>query len=366
LDIDLVDPDTFLFGPPHDAFARLRREAPVFLHRREDLPPFWVITRHPDVVRVSQDWATFSSAQNGALLEELPSGPRNEPMPTLLNLDPPAHTRVRDLVTPMLDLPERRVRALCTQTLNRAFEREECDFVKHIAAEFSLAVIAELLGFPDQEDRRHIQRLSRNLNDPLEPPMRARMDLFRFARDIRGETALTTREFELFFLLLISAGHLTTQHVLAGAMLALIENPWQWQLMRRDPAVLRTGADEMLRWVSPVMQFQRTATEDTEIAGQPISKGDRVALYYIAANRDEDVFDDPDRFDLTRSPNPHVAFGAGGPHSCLSRHLAHLQVRVLFEELARRTERVELAETPDYLGSTFINGISALPVRFIR
>jgi cholest-4-en-3-one 26-monooxygenase len=365
LDIDLVSPDSFLFGPPHDAFTRLRREAPVFLHRREDLPPFWVVTRHPDVVRVSQDWATFSSAQNGALLEELPAGRRNEPTPTLLNLDPPDHTRVRDLVTPILELSERRIRALCAQTLNRAFERQECDFAKHIAAEFSLAVIGELLGFPDQEDRRHVQRLSRKLSDPLEP-MQARTELFRFARDIRGETSLTIREFELFFLQLIMAGHLTTQHVLAGAMLALIEHPRQWHLLRDDPAVLATGADEMLRWVSPVMQFQRTATRDTEIAGQPISKGDLVALYYIAANRDEAVFDEPDRFDLTRSPNPHVAFGAGGPHSCPSRHLARLQVRILFEELARRAERVELAETPDYLGSTFINGICAMPVRFIR
>jgi cholest-4-en-3-one 26-monooxygenase len=364
LDIDLVDPDTFLFGPPHATFARLRREAPVFLHRRADLPPFWVVTRHPDVVRVSQDWATFSNAQNGALLEEIPSGPRNEPAPTLLNLDPPDHTRIRELVTPMLELPERRIRALCAQALDRAFERAECDFVEHIAAEFSLAVIAELLGFPDQEDRRHVQRLARKLSDPVEP-MQARTELFRFARDIRGESSLTIREFELFFLLLITIG-LSTQHVLTGAMLALIEHPKQWQLLQGDPAVLCTGADEMLRWVSPVMQFQRTATQDTEIAGQPISKGDRVALYYIAANRDEAVFEDPDRFDLTRSSNPHVAFGAGGPHSCVSRELARRQVRILFEELAQRTERVELAETPAYLGSTFVNGISAMPVRFIR
>ncbi len=366
MDIDLVGPDSFLFGPPHDVFARLRRETPVFLHRRPDLPPFWVVTRHRDVTHVSQDWETFSSAQNGAFLDEVPHDRRNEPSPTLLNLDPPDHTRLRAQVESMVTLTERRVRALCTSTLDRAIERGECDFVHDVAADFSVAVIAELLGFPDQEDRRHVQRLARRLNDPLEPPMDATMQLFKFAReirDIRGRSPLSTREFELFFLLLVTAGHLTTQYVLSGAMLALLENPAQWQLLRDDPAVLATGVDEMLRWVSPVMQFQRTATRDTEIAGQPIARGDRVALYYIAANRDEDVFADPSRFDLTRSPNDHVAFGAGGPHFCLGDQLARLQTRVLFEELARRVPHIELAETPDYLGSCFVNGISTMPVR---
>ncbi|MBP2326810.1 cholest-4-en-3-one 26-monooxygenase [Kibdelosporangium banguiense] len=364
MDIDLVSPDTFLFGPPHDAFARLRLEAPVFLHRREDLPPFWVVTRHPDVVRVSRDGETFSSVPNGALLNEIPYGPRNEPSPTMLNLDPPSHTRLRRLAAPILALSERRVRALCTRTLDRAFELDDCDFAKDVAAEFCMSVLAELLGFPDQKDRRHVQWIARELSDPLESPMNATMELFRFARDIRGETGLTTREFELLVLVLITAGHLATQHLLAGAMLALIEHPRQWRLLRDNPAIMATGADEMLRWVSPLMQFQRTATKDTDIAGQPISKGDRVAMYYIAANRDEAVFDEPMSFDLTRSPNPHVAFGAGGPHSCLSDHLARLQIRVLFDELSRRTRQVELADTPDYLGSTFLNGISAMPVRF--
>jgi cholest-4-en-3-one 26-monooxygenase len=363
LDIDLVDPDTFLFGPPHSAFATLRDRNPVFLHRRPELPPFWVVTRHADVVRVSEDWNTFSSAENGAFLRELPHGTRNGPIPALLNLDPPEHTRLRERVR--LDLPERRIRALCNQILDRALDSAECDFATDVAAEFSLAVLAEMLGFPDQADRRHVRDLVRRLADPLESPVQAVIEMGAFAREIRGASALSAREFENLFVLLVVVGHLTTQYLLSGGMLAFIEHPAQWREVVASPGVLTTGVDEVLRWVSPVMQLQRTAMRDTAIGDQPVAKGDRVALYYIAANRDPAVFRDPDTFLLTRTPNPHVSLGGGGPHHCLGSNSARLQVRVFFEELARRVEQVELTEVPAHLASPTFNGISVMPVRFV-
>ncbi len=393
-DIDLVSPDTFAAGPPHELFARLRREAPVFLHRRPNLPPFWVVAGHQDVVSVSRDWSSFSSQRHGAFLDEPPEGARQDQSQTMVNLDPPAHTRLRGLVgraftRQAVEVRTRRVRAICTVILDRVSERGECDFVRDIAAEFSLAVVSELLGFPDEEDRRRVHRLTTILSDPLEQAfpdatMRASMEMFELAADLAswrrrapgddlvsvltqaqvdGER-LTQREFELFFLLLATAGHLTTRHLISGAMLALFEHPRQWRQLGENPALLGTGVEEMLRWVSPAMQFQRTAAHDTEIGGQAIAAGDRVALYYISANRDESVFENPGCFDLSRAPNEHVSFGAGGPHFCLGNSLARLEIRTVFEELARRMPDIELAGLPDHLGSTFVNGIRSMPVRF--
>jgi len=395
MDIDLLSLQTFRTGPPFETFAQLRREAPAFLHRRPDRPPFWVLTRHEDIVRVSRDWSSYSSQSNGALLDEQPPPLVDDASQrSLVSLDPPEHTALRALVGEgfrpgPVDLLAHRVRTLCTVALDRVCERGECDFVRDIAAEFSLAPLAEMLGFPDAGDRHYIHRLTEILSDPLElmspgAPIRATLDIFQFAHDLtrsRGEDAgddllgllmrpretgqrLTPRQFELFFLLLVTAGHMTTQQLMSGAMLAFFENPGQWQRLVANPALLGTGVDELARWVSPVMQFQRTATRDAEIAGQPIAKGDRLALYYVAANRDETVFGDADRLDLARAPNDHVGFGAGGPHHCLGERLARLQIRTLFEELAQRMPDIELAGPPDYLCSAFLNGIRSMPVRF--
>ncbi|MDT9701395.1 cytochrome P450 [Streptomyces sp. P17] len=394
-DIDLLDPLTFRTGPPHQLFAQLRAEAPVHLHRRADAPPFWVLTRHQDVVRVARDPLTFSSARNGAFLDEQPADVRQGPdRTTLVNLDPPEHTRLRALVgrsfTPSaVDTLTRRVRTLCTLTLDRVVERGECDFVRDVAAELSLAVLADIVGFPDSEDRCRVHRLATLLGDPLEQAfpdvtMRATMELFEFAHDLaawrsrepgddlvsvltmarEGDAALTGRQFELFFLLLATAGHLTTQYLISGSMQAFFEHPAQWYRLVDDPGLLETGVEELLRWVSPVMQFQRTATRDVELGGRRIAEGERVALYYIAANRDDTVFAEPDRFDLRRPENPHVSFGGGGPHHCLGNNLARLEVRVLFEELARRMPDLEPVGPAEPLGSTFVNGIRSMPVRF--
>lgn len=390
-DIDLLDPDMFIFGPPHGLFAQLRQEAPVHLHHRPGLPPFWVITRHRDVVRVSTDPATFSSAANGAFLDEVPDGPRNEPSPTMPNLDGPAHDRLRGLVARAFTAEavarlERRVQSICTTVVDRVARSGECDFVQDVAAEFSLAVHAMLLGFPDDEDRRHVARQTGVLSAPLEQPAptaptRAIMNLFEFAHElarwrrtapgddlvsmlVHGPDRLSRREFELTFLLLLTAGHLTAQHAISGAMQGMLEQPQEWRRLCADPSLLNTGVDEMLRWASPVMQFQRTATRDTTIADQPIKSGDRVALYYISANRDETVFPNPNQLNLTRTPNPHVTFGAGSPHHCLGNHLAKLMIHTIFTELPRRIPDIQLTEPPTQLTSTFVNAPRTMPITF--
>lgn len=392
--LDLTDARTFAAGPPHEMFTELRRHSPVHRHERPGLPPFWVVSRYDDVVRVSRDTELFSSQRNGVFLDEPPDRMKASPDQTLINLDPPTHTRLRALVSKSftaaaVETRERRVRVLCTMVLDRVSERGTADLVADIAAPFSLAVLAELVGFPDEADRRRVHRLTTVLSDPLEQMspdavMRATMELFELAGDLAawrrkapgddlasllaqaqpaGER-LTTRQFELFFLLLTTAGHLTTQYLISGAMLALFQHPWEWERLRRDPGLLETGIAEMLRWVSPVMQFQRTATRDTEIGGQAVAAGERVALYYVSANRDETVFADPDSFDVSRSPNPQVSFGGGGPHFCLGTSLARLEVRILFEELLRRMPDIAAAGPPDHLGSTFVNGIRSMPVTF--
>ncbi|UBU09216.1 cytochrome P450 [Nonomuraea gerenzanensis] len=382
-ELDLTDPGTFLLGAPHELFARLRREDPVFLHRRPDRPHFWVVTGYADVVRISRDWSSFSAGRNGAFLDEQPDdGAR-----TMASLDPPEHGELRALIDGAFTAEAvarraGRVRALCGQVLDRVSGRGECDFVRDVAAEFAIAVLADLAGFPDEEDRHRVLRLTGVLDDPEEPPgsaARATMGIFELAHELadwrRRAPAddlisvlaggpLSRRAYELLFLLLATAGQLSTRHLLSGAMLALAVHPEQWRLLVADPGVLGTGVEEMMRWVTPAMRFQRTATRDTTIGGRRVTAGERVVLYLISANRDESVFDRPERFDLTRTPNPHVAFGGGGPHVCLGEHLARLSARVLFEELARRMPDLELAGAPEYLCSTFANGIRSMPVRF--
>jgi cholest-4-en-3-one 26-monooxygenase len=172
-------------------------------------------------------------------------------------------------------------------------------------------------------------------------------------------------EFDLFFMLLAVAGNETTRNAISGGMYALTQYPEQWDRLKADEALLPTAADEIVRWVSPVNLFRRTPTQDVEIGGQPIKKGEKVVIYYSSANRDESVFDNPDVFDIGREPNPHVGFGGGGPHFCLGRHLAKLEVECLFRSLIQQCERVELVAEPRRLRSNFINGIKEMQVRFV-
>ncbi len=394
-DVDLLDPDAYADGVPHETFAMLRREAPVYRHPSALTSPFWAVTRYRDVLAVSRDWSTFSSERRGALLGEPPEEVLATQRLMMLNMDPPRHTKLRGLVnkgfTPrMVGLLTEPVHRICAGLIDAAAERGECDFVTDIAAELPLQVIAELLGIP-QSDRHQVFDWSNTMVGSQDPELQrgpeegqaAAMAMYAYANELALERKdsprddlvstlmraevdgeqLTEMEFDLFFLLLAVAGNETTRNLISGGMLALIEHPDEWRRLRDDPSLLGTAVEELLRWVTPVMQFQRTAQRDIEVAGVPIAEGERVALYYVSANRDEEVFQRPDAFDVGRSPNEHITFGGGGPHFCIGANLARVEIRIIFEELLRRAPGIDLNGPVRRLRSTFLNGIKSMPVR---
>ncbi len=402
-EIDLLDRDRFTRGIPHEWFTWLRQNQPVYKHPEPDGPGFWVITKHADVIQCNRDAGTFSSAQSrgGVVGLEENGMPQTEAEEAggrlMLFMDPPDHTRYRKLVnrgfTPrMIGELEPHIRELTNNILDATLAKGESDFVVDIAAELPLEVIAELIGVP-REDRHKIFEWSNRMigsEDPEymvgdEEVFQAQVEMFMYAQALAEKrranpqddiiTALLSAEvdgdslsdmdFNLFFLLLSVAGNETTRNAIAHGMNAFLESPEQWDLFSGDIDRHTSGmTEEVLRWATPVMYFRRNATRDFALRGETIKDGDKIALYYISANRDEDVFDDPFRFDIERDPNPHIAFGGGGPHFCLGAQLARMEIHVLFEELAQRVKRVEALGPPDRLRSNFIGGIKHLPVRF--
>lgn len=398
-DIALHDPDTFTGDEfPYAVFDRLRREAPV--HRHEDPilgVPFWAVTKHEDIVAISRDPDRFSSYERTSLFREpVLDGELDEQRLMMVNMDPPAHTRLRAIVnkgfTPrMVARLEARIREFCDEIVRRAIEKGEGDFVEMVSAELPLEVIAEIMGAP-LEDRARIFELSNRLigfDDPefQTTPEDARVaaaEMYVYAEQLRREREgapkddIVTRlaqaevdghgldelEFDLFFILLAVAGNETTRNAITHGMLAFLEHPDQWERLERDRALLPTMAEEVLRWAHPIIQFRRTATTDVDVRGQRIRAGDKVVLYYPSGNRDDDAFEDPYAFDIGRDPNPHVSFGGGGPHFCLGAHLARLEAQVMFDVLADHLPDVELTGPVRRLRSNFIHGIKEMPVRF--
>jgi cholest-4-en-3-one 26-monooxygenase len=399
-DINLIDPDTYRRGgPPYEQFAWLRGNAPVFWHAdggEPGWPGFWAVTRHAEIGQLSRHPELFSSARRLCLFGEVPEEHIQLQRLMMLNMDPPQHTRQRAFVnrgfTPrMIGQLEKHITEICDSLLDDIASAGRADFVTDIAAPLPLWVICELVGAP-VEDRDRIFELSNVLigsADPefqLEPQAQqnAAAEIYAYgaalaerrraepADDIvtkllqpndHGE-ALTSDEFDLFFLLLTVAGNETTRNAAAGGMLALFEHPEQWRRLVDNPDLIPTAAEEIVRWVSPVNLFRRTAMQDTELGGQAIAEGDKVVVFYASANRDEDVFAAPAEFDVGRDPNPHVGFGGGGPHFCLGRHLAALELRVLLQALTQRMPEIRLDGEPARLRSNFINGIKHMPVRF--
>ncbi|WP_055479410.1 cytochrome P450 [Sphaerimonospora mesophila] len=398
MEVNLVDQDLYARrGAPYDQFRRLRANEPVFWHEGDaerGWPGFWAITRHEDVVHVSRRSDLFSSYRRLALFDEMPQADIELQRLMMLNQDPPEHTRRRSLVnrgfTPrVIGRMEEHIRDICRRLIDEAEGLPEVDFVRDLAAPLPLYVICELLGAP-VEDRDKIFEWSNRLigsEDPdyaatPEEGQAAAMEVYAYADalaaarredprddivtrllrpDDSGEV-LGQDEFDLFVLLLIVAGNETTRNAASGGMLAMFEHPAQWARLVADPSLAARAADEIVRWVSPVNLFRRTATADTEIRGQKIAEGDKVVVFYSSANRDEDVFALPDVFDVGRDPNPHIGFGGGGAHFCLGNHLAKLELKVLFETLAERFPDIRQIGAATRLRSNFINGIKSLPV----
>ncbi|MCA1727348.1 MAG: cytochrome P450 [Actinobacteria bacterium] len=384
--VDLLS-GTFWGGDPYPALAALRRAAPVY---RDEPNGLWGITRYQDVRRISGDPRTFSSAEGAR-----PDAPA---MPMMIDLDDPEHHRRRGLVgrgfTPrQVSLREDRVRAICDDILDRVAEHGACDFVRDIAAPLPMRVIGELMGFPSGDGDR-LLAWSDEMIAALGAPDPAAMDratvafaeyrayLQPFVEDRRrtGDASdligifvnaeidgerLDNDALAFEIVNLLIGGDETTRHVITGGMYELLRHPGQRELLRADRSALPTAVEEMLRWVSPIKGMARTATRDVEVRGMPIAAGERVLLLYPSANRDEDVFEEPDRFDVRRTPNEHVAFGYGA-HFCLGNSLARLELRVMFDRLLERFPDMELAsEDPlPVRQANFITGFEAMPVTF--
>jgi cholest-4-en-3-one 26-monooxygenase len=396
-DIDLTDEDVWAERVPYEQFAFLRANAPVFRHpgnTRGERPiaDFWAITRHADVQTVNRDTTLFSSERQGVMVHE-PDEETSANFRTMLDTDPPAHTRLRRLVnrgfTPrMVTRFEEHYAQLTADLLAKATAQGTFDFVTDVAAELPLMAIAELLGVP-VEDRHKLFDWSNKLvgnSDPeyvgsADDALAAATELYvyfnalgeerranpqddiitKLITEVEGD-ALGPHEFETFCLLLTVAGNETTRNATSHGMHALLEHPEQMDKLRSNPELLDCAIEEILRWASPVIHFRRTATADCEVGGQPIAAGDALVMFYTSANRDEAVFDDPMTFDITRDPNEHIAFGGGGAHHCLGANLARLELQIIFRELLRSTRSIELAGPVARLRSNFINGIKHMPV----
>jgi cytochrome P450 len=408
--IDLVNPERYVSeGYPYAEWEYLRRHAPVFWYDRPDVRPFWAVTKHADIVAVSRAPELFLSSRRFPffIVPRSAEGDAVEqplPMRNLLQMDLPEHRHYRALTsrhfTPRaLRKLESEVAQLARKIMQDLAAQAhgtpptvECDFVLDVAAKLPLTVIAAMLGIPP-EDRATVLRWTNEVIGGADPEfqseasasetsLRAKDDLFRYfvqlceqRRDTPSEDLVSVLVharidgeplpvFELmsYFHLLVVAGNETTRNATSGGLLALIENRDQWELLKRDPTTLPMAVEEILRWTSPVIQFTRTAAKDVELHDKLIREGEDLALYYPSANRDEEVFEAPNRFDITRHPNPHLAFGIG-EHVCLGANLARLELKAVFQEFLARVDDAELTGPVERLRSVFVGGIKHVPVR---
>jgi len=393
--VDLTRLDLYRDGFPHQLFTDLRRTEPVFWHPvPADLPGdhdpgFWVVTRHDDVQAVNRNTDLFS-ALDGPQLSRRPEIAGA----TLVSMDGTDHTRLRRLIssgfTPrMVRLLDERTREWAGSIIDRAIGSDATDFVDEVAYQLPMNMIADILGIPP-EDRAELFSLvldfveGGNPDHGISPEQHAliQIQMFEYAHELGlrkrahptddvwsvlcaaeiegpdgARTGLSEIELDLFFLILTIAGSETTRGAITGGLMALVDHPDQLHRLRSDPAEIPDAVEEILRWSSPVSCFARRATRDTTLRGVSIAAGDRVTMWYPSANRDEDVFDDPFRFDTARRPNPHLAFGGGGPHHCLGASLARREVTIFFEELLARTTTIEITSPPVYAALSIDNPV---------
>jgi cytochrome P450 len=405
-EIDLSSHDAFVDEVPLWAFKELRERDPV--HWQPEPSPnhgFWAITRFRDIEDILRDTRSFSSA-HGITLEEQ-TEEEVEARRSMIDMDPPNHSRIRRLVSKLFTRGavaqyEGFVREQARLVLDKGLPQGEFDFVEEVSRELPIRVLARIMGVPDQDlplcvelgDAMIAQadpEYSRAVIDkedtseyrllPFRSP--AALELMAYGHELAdrrrtdpqddlvtklvqsevdGER-LTKAQFDNFFCLLIVAGNETTRHAITHGTKALVDHPDQWQRLRDDPGLMPLAAEEILRYGSPTMQFRRTATQDLQIRDTPIKQGDKVVVWFVSGNYDEEVFPDAERFDVGRDPNPHMAFGSGGPHVCLGAHLARLEVNVMFEEMVPRLKSLEITGPIERLRSNFINGIKHMPVK---
>ncbi|WP_128431123.1 cytochrome P450 [Streptomyces cyaneus] len=408
---DVFDPRQYAAGVPHDAYRILRDHHPVARQDEPEVlgwpagPGFWAVTRHADVVRVLKDSATYSSYIGATQIRD----PDPDDLPfirrMMLNQDPPGHGRLRRLVsrafTPgrierFTKVAQERARALLAHALDEACASDgTVDLVTAVTDDYALLNLADLLGVPKSDRKLLLYWTQRVIGyqdpdeagapvldaagrpvNPRSPAMLA--DMFGYAQQLAAhkrrfpdddvmttlahDAELSRAELEMFFFLLTVAGNDTVRSAAPGGLLTLAEHPEEYERLRSGDVELPSAVDELLRWHPPVLTFRRTAAQDTELAGRRIRAGDKVVVFHSSANRDERVFTDPDRLDLSRAPNPHVSFG-DGPHVCLGAHFARLQLSVLYREVLRAVPVLRTAGPPRRLVSNFINGLKSLPLQ---
>jgi cytochrome P450 len=392
--IDLISP--FRNGHPWSQYAWLRANAPVYRHPEPGTDGFWAITKYEDVRTISRQPRLFSSAAKGVMVGE-PSeeelGPNRQMM---LFMDPPQHDRFKALVsrgfTPKnAQLLKERIDELAREIVEDVADREECDLVTDVAGRLPSGLIAELMGISRQDGERlyELTEIMHTTDESVhsrEERMQAVFEMLTYAAgvveakrrnpgddiastlvqaEVEGDR-LTDGELQFFFLLLVNAGGDTTRNLVAAGMQQLFDHPQERARLAADlEGLMPSAVEEMLRYTSPVANFQRTVMEDTTLRGVDLKPGERVVLFYGSANRDEEVFAEPDRFDVGRTPNPHVAFGGGGPHLCLGLHVARIEIASMFRELLTRFPDMEPAGEPELLASSFIAGVKRMPVRLV-
>lgn len=394
--IDIYDPDGYVAAAPHEVFAYLRREHPVWRQEMPDGTSYWAVMRHADVVEVSRQPLRFSAQVGGVVLEDMAPEQLEQSKNMLLMMDPPRHTQLRKEVAHLFKARaiatlEAAIRKVCREILDRAAARGDVEFVHDVAAFLPSQVFGEMMGIPEA-DRADINRWAEQSTSGSDPDVNPDADAggetgggsmqmaiygYEYAVRRRGEEGddlglallrteidgqpMTDLEFAYFFVQLVTAGNDTTRTMLSSGLLELLRHPDQLDRLRADRSLIPSAVEEILRYANPLHYFRRTATEDTEIAGQPIASGEKIAMIYTSANRDEAVFADPDRFDITRSPNPHLSFGIAD-HFCLGVHLARLEGRIFFDELLDRFPVIEQTGTPARFRSNLNNALKALPV----
>ena len=403
--VDLTDHERFADRVPHEMFLTLRREDPVHWQPERDGTGFWAITRHADINEVHKDWQTFSSERGGTSLQDLEPD-QIEARKSMIDMDPPPHNALRAIVnreftSKAVLLFEQRIRALIREILDEALEKREIDFVTDVSAKLPMRVFAEMLGAAPEDHQYLVELGDRMLgqDDPefaIDPEVMesnrhlpfsnpAAQEMFEYARGLADERRrcprddivtklieariddrpLSQREFDVYFLLLAVAGNETTRHSITHGVLALHEHPGELHKLQADTdhELFHIASAELLRWATPVHHFRRTATRDTRLGGKEIAEDDKVVTWFISGNFDEEVFEEPYRFDVTRRPNRQMAFGPGGPHFCTGAHLARLEIQIVFEELIDRVGSIELTGPVERLQSNAFNGIKRMPAR---
>jgi cytochrome P450 len=408
----LVDPHAYATDRIHETYRWLRRNEPLGVAEVEGVDPFWVATRHADILEISRQNALFHSGDKSPTLTTQEMDARVRAMMggsphllrTLVQMDAPDHPKYR-MLTQAWFLPqnirslEGRIREIARASVERMMATGgRCDFVREVALHYPLHVIMTILGEPEEDEPRMLKltqelfgaadpELGRNAGEPVSQDSQLDFsvitDFFEYFRALsarkRAEPTddlatlianaqidgqpISDLEAMSYYIIVATAGHDTTSSSTGGAMWALAENPEQFRKLKADPSLIPGLVDESIRWTTPVKTFMRTVTADTEFAGRDLKKNDWLMLCYASGNRDEDVFDEPDRFKVDRKPNRHLAFGYGA-HLCLGQHLAKMEMRILWEELIPRLESVELAGTPAMSQAVFVNGPKRLPIRF--